>query len=113
MSKKLLGALVVALLSSAAFVVGQASAGQDPESEAIAALPEGEGRETVALYCGQCHAIGMVTSQKHTRAEWEDVLTRMADQGFYASEAETAVIVSYLSEHFNREPAQPAESAGS
>ncbi len=79
------------------------SASFDIPPDVLAALPEGEGRETVALMCTACHAPGLITSQRHTREEWEDVILRMTEMGFYASEEETAVIVDYLTENLGRE----------
>jgi cytochrome c5 len=73
-------------------------------ADEFAGLPEGVGRETTARVCTQCHAIGMVTSQKHSRDEWNDVIVRMIeDQGLSASEEELTEISAYLAEHFGRE----------
>jgi hypothetical protein len=80
------------------------SASFDIPQDVLDAMPEGEGRETVALMCTACHAVGLITSQRHTREEWDDVILRMTEMGFYASEEETAVIVDYLTENLGREP---------
>lgn len=97
-----ISASVLLLVAITAAPTGLVASEQSISADVLAALPEGEGRETMATYCTQCHAIGMVTNQRHTQAEWEDVIERMVDMGFYASPEETEVIVSYLSEHFNR-----------
>jgi cytochrome c5 len=71
-------------------------------------LPEGVGRETTARVCTQCHAIGMVTSQKHNRDGWNEVIVRMIeDQGLSASEEELTEISAYLAEHFGRAAPKP------
>jgi cytochrome c5 len=74
-----------------------------PDPVVLGSLPEGPGRETTALVCTQCHAIGMVTSQKHTRAEWDDVITRMVDDfGLAASDDERSEIAAYLTAEFGK-----------
>lgn len=95
-------ALIVALLAGAGGT-GAARAQAVPITNPRM-LPEGDGRDAVGRKCGQCHSLGLVTSQRHTRAEWESVLARMGDRGFYASEAERGRIVDYLTRHFGPAP---------
>ena len=82
----------------------QAQAATAPPAVDLQGLPEGVGQETTARVCTQCHAIGMVTSQKHDRDGWNEVIVRMIeDQGLSASEEELTEISAYLAEHFGRE----------
>lgn len=98
------GAMALAVIAAGG-AWASASRVQEPSPEVLASLPDGEGEALVATLCTQCHAIGMVTSQSHTREEWDEVIVRMADQGFWASEQDTAVIANYLAEHFGPEAA--------
>lgn len=108
---------LIAVASLASLAVGSmalASVSSSPATRQVAmidGLPEGEGRELTAQVCTQCHAIGMVTSQRHDRAEWDDVIGRMVDdQGLSASDEDLAVISAYLAEHFGKPDAKPAKA---
>lgn len=66
-------------------------------------LPEGEGRELTKQLCTQCHAIGMVTSQRHSKAEWGSVIDQMVDdQGLSASDEDLEEVLTYLTENFGK-----------
>jgi len=94
--------------AAAVHPAGPAQATAAPPAVDLQGLPEGVGQETTARVCTQCHAIGMVTSQKHSRDEWNEVILRMIeDQGLSASEEELTEISAYLAEHFGREAPKP------
>jgi hypothetical protein len=76
------------------------------EPVVLGELPDGSGRETTAILCTQCHSIGMVTSQRHTREEWDEIVSRMVnDFGLMASGEQRSEIAAYLAAEFGRSAA--------
>jgi len=51
---------------------------------------------TFQTLCSKCHDLGMVTSAKHDRAGWEEVLQRMSGHGLVASDEEVKEVLDYL-----------------
>ena len=82
----------------------------DPTSVPLSVLPEGKGREVVIQQCALCHPIDLVVQQRRTQDEWDTLISRMADHGARANEAEQQVIFEYLVLHFGKEPG-PAPAA--
>lgn len=71
------------------------------DPEVLSVLPEGMGREATARVCTQCHSIGLVISQKHDQAGWNEVIGRMIQsQGLEAPEDELVEISAYLTQHY-------------
>jgi quinoprotein glucose dehydrogenase len=61
------------------------------------ALPVGETRALVEKTCGTgCHSLEVVTSQRMTPRDWNDVVQNMVARGARASDAEAAAIADYL-----------------
>jgi hypothetical protein len=79
----------------------------DPASIPTRLLPEGRGREVVIQQCALCHPIDLVIQQRRTQDEWDTLISRMADHGARASEAEQQVIFEYLVLHFGKEQVPP------
>lgn len=77
----------------------------DPTSIPTSVLPEGKGREVVIQQCALCHPIDLVVQQRRTQDEWDTLISRMADHGARANEAEQQAIFEYLVLHFGKEPA--------
>ena len=76
------------------------SGDQHKGMEVEAALPEGEGKKEVAASCGQCHRLDVVTSQRKTRAEWQQTVSKMITQYHASLEPKVAdKIVAYLSQN--------------
>jgi hypothetical protein len=63
-------------------------------------LVEGEGRDTVAAACSQCHELSLVTAMGRTKVQWEYVVSMMISMGAPIPEEEVAVIVNYLGKHY-------------
>ena len=82
----------------------------DPASIPLSVLPVGKGREVVIQQCALCHPIDLVVQQRRTQDEWDTLISRMADHGARANEAEQQVIFEYLVLHFGKEPG-PAPAA--
>lgn len=79
------------LLLTATVVFAQAPTGAPPAFQRV---------------CGECHDIETVTSQRRTRAQWQESITSMVERGAQASDEEFAAILDYLTAHYG--PATPA-----
>lgn len=69
-------------------------------------LPDAPAKKLVITVCTSCHDIGTAIGEKHTAAEWKDLVQTMADRGARATDAEFAEIVEYLTKYFGSEPAK-------
>ncbi len=63
-------------------------------------LPPGPGKTTVQRVCSACHAVEVFAGKAHTRQEWSDIVTEMANAGAEATDAEFKQIVAYLAKNF-------------
>jgi len=59
-------------------------------------LPDAPGKATYVRVCGECHGADVVTSMRHDRAGWTEVVSEMLDKGAVADEREVKTIVAYL-----------------
>ena len=66
-------------------------------------LPDGAGKDLVMNVCSQCHDLARITSQKRTKAEWNDTVDKMAARGAKASDEEFETIVTYLTKNFGKD----------
>ena len=60
--------------------------------------------------CGACHAVDTVTSQRRTRAQWQENINSMIERGAKGTDQEFALILDYLATQYG--PAAPAVPAG-
>jgi mono/diheme cytochrome c family protein len=67
--------------------------GQDERGPA---LPDGEGKQLVALVCSQCHGLKETTILRDGKAGWEEVVDRMVLYGAQLSPSEADVVTRYL-----------------
>jgi hypothetical protein len=100
-------AAAAALAATPPMVIGTAP---DPANVPLSVLPEGKGREAVIQQCALCHPIDLVVQQRRTQDEWDTLISRMADHGARANEAEQQAIFEYLVLHFGKEQG-PAPAA--
>jgi competence protein ComEA len=78
-------------------LVGTAHAqGQAPN------FPDGPGKVETLQACGQCHGVAQVSVAKHTKQEWDNVVTDMIGRGAVIMENEIPVIAEYLAKSFPR-----------
>ena len=94
-------------------VLPVAASGQRPEGESGSGLPEGKGKELVGAVCVQCHSLSSVTSQKKSKTEWEQNVSRMVANGAQASPDEAKMIAAYLGDNFGLESKPPSATGGS
>jgi cytochrome c oxidase cbb3-type subunit 3 len=83
--------LAAALLAVPLLGVAQTPAGAQPVFQRV---------------CSACHAIETVTSQRRTRAEWQESISSMVARGAKGTEEELALILDYLTLQYG--PAAPA-----
>jgi mono/diheme cytochrome c family protein len=67
-------------------------------------LPEGKGKDLVESYCGSCHGLDSVTSQKASKEVWESIVNYMVSRGMVASNEEITTIIEYLAKAFPQPP---------
>jgi quinoprotein glucose dehydrogenase len=62
-------------------------------------LPPGTGRDDVMKVCTACHALGTVTAQRRTTADWQAVVEEMRGRGAQMDDATRVRILDYLNAH--------------
>ncbi len=83
-----------------------ANAANPPDPDAVK-MPEAPGKADVVQVCGGCHTLARVVRLRQTRKQWQATITEMKGNGMFASPAELARILDYLSQNYG-----PAPSAG-
>jgi cytochrome c5 len=63
-------------------------------------LPAGEGREMVATACTACHDLEQVKSQKISKDEWKDLVTKMVSYGANLDATQVTTVTDYLSKAY-------------
>lgn len=66
-------------------------------------------REAFQKVCGACHSVDTVTSQRRTRAQWQESITSMVARGAKGTDEEFAAILDYLTVQYG--PSSPAAAA--
>jgi cytochrome c5 len=66
-------------------------------------LPDGRGKDVVLNICTMCHDLTRIKRSRHTRDEWEDVLSTMLNEGAPLSDDDFPVVLSYLTRNFGAE----------
>jgi mono/diheme cytochrome c family protein len=94
----LLGAL--AALSLAA---GTAARAQTP-----VALPQGDGRDLVAVACSQCHTLNTILVGREGATGWKRHVYNMVLRGAQLSPREADTVIQYLTANFGPGTPQPA-----
>lgn len=67
-------------------------------------LPDDAGRSALETTCLGCHPADRIVAQHRTEAQWQEIMTKMMEQGAMASEEDLQSIYDYLVRHFG-EPA--------
>ncbi|MBC7228524.1 MAG: hypothetical protein H5T61_15040 [Thermoflexales bacterium] len=62
--------------------------------------PAADGATLLQERCTACHTLDRVESARKTAEEWERTVVRMIGRGAKLTEAERAVLVEYLAEHY-------------
>ena len=78
-------------------------------STAAAQTPDGA-RVAFQKVCAACHPIETVTTQRRTRAQWQENINSMIAKGAKGTESEFSLILDYLTTNYG--PTAPAPTAG-
>jgi mono/diheme cytochrome c family protein len=73
--------------------------------DAVAQPPAGAS-EAFQKVCGECHTVDTATSQRRTRAQWQESIASMIARGAKGTDQEFALILDYLSSQYG--PVAPA-----
>jgi cytochrome c5 len=63
-------------------------------------LPQGQGRDLVAVACTQCHALTPIVSQRNGPAGWRHFVYSMVLRGAQLRPSEAETVITYLSANF-------------
>lgn len=66
-------------------------------------LPNGPGKAIMLDICTRCHDLHRIRDHKATRAEWDDLLVHMINEGAELSDDEFPVLLNYLTRYFKAE----------
>jgi quinoprotein glucose dehydrogenase len=69
-------------------------------SSLTAAFPAGAGRDVTLRTCSGCHSLSVISAQRHTPQDWNDLVQVMAGRGANATDAEFDQIAAYLATTF-------------
>jgi len=68
------------------------------------ALPDGEGKDTVATLCTTCHEINRVTNAGYSLADWRNNLHMMINVGAPLPQDQVDTVARYLAANFPEKP---------
>ena len=74
-------------------------------------LPQGEGRELVAVACTQCHALTPILAGREGLAGWKRHVHNMVLRGAQLTQSEADTVIRYLAANFGPGNAPPAKVA--
>ncbi|HET9785141.1 MAG TPA: hypothetical protein VFP94_09335 [Terriglobales bacterium] len=73
------------------------AAAPDPDA---ARMPAGPGKALTVRACSDCHSLARVVAEHQTRAQWQDTLSAMEDNGLSVTPEELKTILDYLSKSY-------------
>src|ERR671930_962856 len=66
--------------------------------------PQADARAVVQKICGAaCHALERATVSPRSRAQWEDVISKMISMGAKGTDEELATVLNYLATNYGRD----------
>jgi len=78
-------------------------------AQAQGALPQGDGRDIVAVACSQCHALSVLTAGRDGPVGWKKHVHNMVLRGAQLTPREADTVIQYLTTNFG--PGAPAAGA--
>jgi cytochrome c5 len=69
-------------------------------ARAQGALPPGEGRDTLATACSQCHPLNVIMSMREGPAGWKRHVYNMVTRGAQLTAGEADMVIAYLVANF-------------
>ena len=67
-------------------------------------LPEGPGKAELLSGCISCHGAEVMTTQKRSKTEWDEVMARMMGYGAPSTAEQQKLISDYLLKHYGKAP---------
>jgi cytochrome c5 len=83
-----------------AFVALVLAGGAPLQAQQPPQLPEGPGRELVAVACSQCHALAPIVTSRDGANGWRRHVHNMVIRGAQLNAAETETVIQYLTANF-------------
>jgi cytochrome c oxidase cbb3-type subunit 3 len=80
--------MTIAKLTLASLAVAAVASAQDPTLA--------KSRQALEKVCGACHSVETVTSQRRTRAQWQESITSMVERGAKGTDEELSMILNLL-----------------
>src|SRR5262249_6912266 len=74
-------------------------------------LPQGEGRDLVAVACAQCHALAPILAGREGPAGWKRHVHNMVLRGAQLTPSEADTVIRYLAANFGPGNAPPGKVA--
>jgi hypothetical protein len=65
-----------------------------------ATMPDGKGKQETVRICGACHNLETVTTERHDKAGWQNVVDDMVSRGADGTDEDLKMVVNYLSKYF-------------
>jgi cytochrome c5 len=84
-------------------------AGSPLHAQTAPALPQGDGRDLVAVVCSQCHSLAPLMAVRDGPAGWKRHVHNMVLRGAQLTPREAETVILYLVTHFG--PGQPLAAA--
>jgi cytochrome c5 len=104
---------MAATIACAALVLwGTSAAAQQRAEEAstVAAIPAGEGSDTLRTSCLTCHGSALIMQQRLSRDAWSRELDKMIGWGAVVPADQRSALLNYLASHFGEESAPVSEA---
>jgi mono/diheme cytochrome c family protein len=76
------------------------------QAQTVAALPQGDGRDLVAVACSQCHTLSVVMAGRDGSVGWRNHVHNMVLRGAQLTSREADTVLQYLVTNFG--PGAPA-----
>jgi len=76
------------------------------QAQTVAALPQGDGRDLVAVACSQCHTLSVVMAGRDGSVGWRNHVHNMVLRGAQLTPGEADTVLAYLVANFG--PGAPA-----
>jgi cytochrome c5 len=73
-------------------------------------LPQGEGRDLVAVACSQCHVLAPIMAMRQGQSGWRRFVTNMVMRGAQLNGREADTVINYLTANFGPTAAPPANA---
>lgn len=72
-----------------------------PQDKPVDPLPDGEGKKELVQICLDCHGPETIIAKKHTKEDWDSIVSDMIQKGATGKDEEFDKIVAYLAKNFN------------